>query len=153
MEKPFVGFWWRVLAYFIDGIILAILFVAIGAMVGVSMFSPNMDPTGMQQASGMILLIQIVVPILYFGLMQGSSLQATVGKMAIGAIVTDTDGERMSWGKAIIREVCKIPSGIILMIGYIMIAFTGRKQGLHDIMAGTLVLKKRIVREALEAEA
>jgi len=79
---------------------------------------------------------------LYFALMESSSKQATLGKMMIGVIVTDTDGNRISFGRASGRYFAKIPSAIILMIGYIMAAFTKRKQALHDMMAGCLVIRK-----------
>ena len=57
-------------------------------------------------------------------------------------IVTDEAGNRISFGKATGRHFGKILSALILYIGYIMIAFTGKKQGLHDILAGTLVVKR-----------
>lgn len=154
MDKPYVGFWWRVLAYIIDAVIMSTIFLVIGLIIGVSMFGTNIDPaTGAPQISAVAIIIQFAVPILYYGIMQGSPMQASVGKLAIGAVVTDMRGERMSWGKSFLREVCKIPSAIVLLIGFIMVAFTGRKQGLHDIMAGTLVLKRRIVRAAAHVQA
>ena len=79
---------------------------------------------------------------LYFALMESSSKQATLGKMMIGVIVTDTDGNRISFGRASGRFFGKIVSWITLLIGYRMAAFTKRKQALHDIMAGCLVIRK-----------
>ena len=78
---------------------------------------------------------------LYFPVMESSAWQATVGKRAVGIIVTDLDGRRIGFVKALGRTLGKILSGLIIYIGYIMIAFTDRKQGLHDILAGTLVIK------------
>jgi uncharacterized RDD family membrane protein YckC len=75
--------------------------------------------------------------------MESSSKQATLGKMALGIIVTDLEGQRISFGKATGRHFSKIVSGIILYIGFIMVAFTEKKQGLHDMMAGCLVVVKR----------
>lgn len=80
---------------------------------------------------------------LYYALMESSSRQATLGKMALGIIVTDTEGQRVSFAKATGRHFGKIVSGIILYIGFIMIAFTEKKQGLHDIMANCLVVIKK----------
>ena len=74
--------------------------------------------------------------------MESSKLQGTVGKIALGIEVTDLDGNQISFGKANGRYFCKIISTIILMIGYIMVAFTEKKQGLHDMMAGCLVVNK-----------
>ena len=79
--------------------------------------------------------------ILYFVLMESSAKQATLGKMALGLVVVDVDGNRISFLRALGRYFAKILSGIILLIGYIMVGFTERKQGLHDMIASTLVVK------------
>jgi uncharacterized RDD family membrane protein YckC len=79
----------------------------------------------------------------YFALMESSSRQATLGKMALGIVVTDMDGKRISFGRAVGRNLGKIISSIILLIGYFMIAFTQKKQGLHDIVTKCLVVVKR----------
>ena len=71
------------------------------------------------------------------------SSQATLGKMALGLKVTDVHGRRLTFGNALGRSLAKILSGLILAIGYIMAAFDDRKQGLHDKMASTLVMKTR----------
>ena len=71
--------------------------------------------------------------------MESSSTQATLGKMAMSIVVTDISGNRVSFGRATGRHFAKIISAIILYIGYLMIAFTEKKQGLHDIIADTLV--------------
>jgi uncharacterized RDD family membrane protein YckC len=74
--------------------------------------------------------------------MESSSKRATLGKMALGIIVTDLEGKRISFGRATGRFFSKILSGIIIYIGFIMVAFTDKKQGLHDMIAGTLVIAK-----------
>ena len=74
--------------------------------------------------------------------MEASSKQGTLGKMVLGIIVTDEAGNRISFGRATGRYFGKILSSLILLIGYIMIAFTKKKQGLHDLLASTLVVKK-----------
>lgn len=75
--------------------------------------------------------------------MESSPTQATLGKMTLGIIVTDTEGKRVSFGRATGRHWAKIISGLILFIGYFMAAFTSRKQALHDIIADCLVVVKR----------
>lgn len=95
-------------------------------------------------------LISFVAQWLYFALLESSKMQATVGKLAIGLIVTDLNGQRISFGRATGRYFAKILSGLILLIGYIMVAFTQRKQGLHDMIANTLVYKTRDPREVAE---
>ena len=78
---------------------------------------------------------------LYFALMESGAKQATVGKQALGLIVTSERGERISFMNATGRYFGKIVSALILLIGYFMCLFDDRNQTLHDKMAGTLVIK------------
>ena len=63
--------------------------------------------------------------------------------MALGMKVTDLAGNRISFLRATGRYFAKIISALILFIGFIMVAFTEKKQGLHDMIAGTLVVRTR----------
>jgi uncharacterized RDD family membrane protein YckC len=74
--------------------------------------------------------------------MESSAWQGTLGKKALGLTVTDLEGRRISFGRATGRYFAKIISTLILCIGYMMAGFTERKQALHDMIAGTLVLRK-----------
>ena len=74
--------------------------------------------------------------------MESSSLQATLGKMIFGMKVTDLNGNRISFARATGRHFAKYLSSMILFIGYIMAGFTERKQALHDMIAGTLVIRR-----------
>lgn len=87
-------------------------------------------------------ILGLTINWLYCTLMESSSKQATLGKMALGIVVVDANVNRISFGKATGRFLGSIVSGLIIGIGYIMAAFTERKQGLHDKMAGTYVVKK-----------
>ena len=87
--------------------------------------------------------VAVVASWLYFSLMESSPRGATVGKMVVGLRVVDEQGQRISFLRATGRFFAKIISALILLIGYLMVAFTDRKRGLHDIMAGTLVVKVR----------
>jgi uncharacterized RDD family membrane protein YckC len=164
MQQPqlyYAGFWKRFGAYLIDGIIISvvigIVFLVFGGLFGLGMVSSEMDFSNdsmqMQDAEAMMVgammgtfmflwLVSIVAQWLYFALMEASSNQGTLGKMALGIKVTDTFGHPITFGRATGRFFGKILSGAIFMIGYIMAAFTERKQALHDMMAGTLVLEK-----------
>ena len=77
---------------------------------------------------------------LYFALQESGAHQATIGKRMMGLRVFDMNGQRISFGRASGRYFAKILSALILLIGFVMIAFTARKQGLHDMIAGTVVL-------------
>ena len=68
---------------------------------------------------------------LYYAIMESSKPQATIGKMALGTKVTTLGGERIGFGRASGRYFGKIVSGLTLGIGYLMAAFTERRQALH----------------------
>ena len=145
-DVAYGGFWIRVVAYLIDGILLNIVFGIIGVIVGVSMIPidpTNTDPMASMEHMGRFQLVALVVTWLYFALMESSPRGATVGKMVLGLRVVDEQGNRISFARATGRFFAKFVSTIILMIGYLMVAFTERKRGLHDMIAGTLVIKNR----------
>jgi len=90
-------------------------------------------------------ILRILVPNLiwwvYTAGLTSSSLKATLGKKILGLKVVDLNGSRISFGKATGRFLASILSGLILGIGYLMVAFNPKKQGLHDQIAGTYVVK------------
>ncbi len=145
----YAGFWRRFVAYILDAILILILFVLLNQLVGgvYECVEPSMEigaPFGVRcGATGLGNALYVIVSLLYFGAMESSARQATLGKMALGIAVTDQAGGRISFGRAIGRNAGKYVSAIILAIGFIMAAFTSRKQALHDIMAGCLVVKRR----------
>jgi len=143
----YAGFWRRFGAALIDGVILwiggIILGVILGSLIGLFLGIRGTDMEIIKKvAVTNIYIIGTVLHWLYYTLLESSSRQATLGKAAVGIIVTDLDGGRISFGRASGRYWGKMVSALILMVGFIMVAFTERKQGLHDIMAGCLVLKK-----------
>lgn len=133
----FAGFWIRVLAYIIDIIPLAIIGVLLALVSG----DPLIDTDPAAPIYGISDVIGLIIGIAYFVGFESSAYQATPGKMALGLIVTDSDGRRISPMRAVGRYFAKILSAMILLIGFIMVAFTERKQGLHDMIASTLVVK------------
>lgn len=140
-SRGYAGFWKRFAAYFIDGIILDVVMTAIGFALGVNTFTmrtADVAPGRLATYS----VISVVLSWLYFALLESSSSQATVGKMALSIVVTDRDGARISFARATGRYFGKILSAFILCIGYIMAGFTEKKQALHDLLAGTLVVNK-----------
>jgi uncharacterized RDD family membrane protein YckC len=88
---------------------------------------------------GIVIVLIIFGSWLYEAFMLSSPYQATLGKMIFGMKVTDLSGNRISFGRATGRHFAKWLSGMILCIGFIMVGLTERKQGLHDMLAGTLV--------------
>jgi len=91
---------------------------------------------------GLGFLLGTLIQWLWFTIAESSKWQATIGKKLVGLKVTDENGKRISFGKANGRYWSKIISTLILFIGFFMIAFTKKKQGLHDKIAGTLVVRE-----------
>ena len=150
-QFTYAGFWRRLVAYILDGIVLLLLFVAFDQFVGgiYECVEPTADGIGAELpaimrcgTTGLGQALYVVVTLLYFAAMEASPRQATLGKMAMGIAVTDTAGGRITFGRAIGRNASKYVSLIILLIGFIMAAFTRRKQALHDIMANCLVVRR-----------
>jgi len=149
----YAGFWLRFVALLIDGLLLyfvsMILFLPFAASTGMGMRGMMTgrppDPQAifpMIHALLRLALLRTVLHWLYYSLLESSAWQGTLGKKALGLEVTDLDGNRISFGRATGRFFAKIISAIILGIGYLMAGFTEKKQALHDILAGTLVIRK-----------
>ena len=154
----YAGFWLRFVAYLLDYIVIYIIqvfvFVPILGLLGFTMFATggfDFSNISEEEAFGMVLAVMsailaasalvFVIQTLYFSLMESSKYQATLGKMALGLKVTNLNGGRLDLGKSILRNIGKVISGMILLIGYIMAGFTDKKQALHDMIAGALVVK------------
>jgi uncharacterized RDD family membrane protein YckC len=142
------GFWIRVVAAIVDFFIIHFAVHIVAAIFGLGGFAfhPGLHGLGHGAAlpflifgSGVLGVVTICGSWLYEALLESSSYQATLGKMIFGMKVTDLYGNRISFGRATGRHFAKILSGMILGIGFIMVGFTERKQGLHDMIAGTLV--------------
>jgi len=125
----FGGFWIRVLAYFIDTVILVSVFLPGGIILLLSGFEP------------LAKVFYLVMAWIYFAVLQSSSWQASVGKKAVGLKVVDKNGDRISFGRATGRHFAKVISTLTIFIGYMMVGWTKRKEGLHDKIAGTLVIR------------
>jgi uncharacterized RDD family membrane protein YckC len=152
----YAGFWLRLVAYLIDSILVAIVFgaflaIAILALGGGPFLDSLKNADNPDQlfpllfASWFIVLVPIVIvlPWLYFAKMESSAHQGTLGKIALGLIVADMAGRRITFGRATGRYFAKIITGLIpLGIGYIMAGFTEKKQALHDMIAACLVLRR-----------
>jgi len=149
----YAGFWRRFAAYTIDGLILSVpngILVAIFGLQLLTLFDFgeqgmefNFDKLGTIIAAAVWLALAIfLVRVFYFALFESSRLRATPGKMALGIVVTDLTGRRVSFARALGRNLGKLISGLILSIGYIMAGLTAKKQALHDMMADCLVVMR-----------
>jgi uncharacterized RDD family membrane protein YckC len=153
----YAGFWRRFVGYYVDYMIISIMILIV-----VTIFSKffNYDLLSAVLASkilnielsqgaiwrGVTMLITsvglyFVIWTVYYCSFEVSKLQATPGKYIVGIKVTDLNGEKITFNRALIRRLSAILSTLVFFIGYLFSAFTEKKQTFHDILANTLVVK------------
>ncbi len=138
--QAFGGFIRRGFAYLIDILILDIFifFEDYGAMAW---------PDYIAKGSGLTIALKTAIigyVILYFPLLEGSPVKATIGKYLMGLKVVDSSGQRLSWKMVFIRYYSKIFLAILTaFFSLALILFNHRKQGLHDLVCGSYVVKRR----------
>jgi len=138
----YAGIWLRALAYIFDSIL-------VGIVVGFTILRPLMERAGISPDNPWVLftgnsrqivainLLVAMVGWLYWASLESSVWQATFGKRILGLQVTDLDGRRLSFARASGRHF-----GKIIFVGFVLAAFTPKKQALHDMMAGCLVIRR-----------
>ena len=147
-ELSYVGFWARFLSFVVDSIWAMIL---IALIVGVGLSAPEIDlkeATDPDRAVGVLLqrlprlgleLLLIGVAFVFFWMFRS----ATPGKMLVSAVIVDAKTlGKPSTGQLIGRYLAYYVSTLPLCLGFLWVAFDRRKQGWHDKIAGTLVIKK-----------
>jgi len=148
--KP-AGFWRRFWAAWLDGMIVWALSVPfmilwlIPALTGAAPVDTWGEEERMAWASAFLLywMASVVVETLYFALLESSRHRATLGRIVLGIEVTDTAGGRISFWRALGRRLGRVLSGMMFGIGFVVMLFNDRRQTLHDMMAGTLVVRRR----------
>ena len=141
-EKVYAGFWARLGASIIDGILVGIVVMVVGTLTTFALFVPS-SSTSYQSASSTALTLSLVIGFfiswIYYAYLESSPAQATLGKRVIKVKVTDLEGRRISFKRASARWLAKFLSIASLGLGFLLIGFSEKKQGLHDKIAGTLV--------------
>jgi uncharacterized RDD family membrane protein YckC len=143
----YAGFWVRFLAVLIDAVIVIVVMMPVRIILHAPMgvmaatHPRGFNPFMFLPFFGLSALLSVVAAWLYEAYFLSSERQATLGKMALGLKVTDMNGRRLSFGQATLRHFAKWLSDVTFLIGYIIAAFTQRKQALHDLVAGTVVLR------------
>jgi uncharacterized RDD family membrane protein YckC len=127
------GFWLRFVALIVDSALMMILLAAM-VMAGASI--------GGEEMAGIAYLAWILVSFLYWPVMESTPRRATFGKMLLGLVVADVDGGKLSFVRSLLRNLAKIISAIPLYIGFLLAAFTARKQALHDLITKAVVLRQ-----------
>jgi uncharacterized RDD family membrane protein YckC len=150
---PYGGFWIRVLAYLIDNVILSAAAAPLFFLLVLPTIVPvmheaerNQEPSpemvfAILSAGFIYVVLAFVGQWLYEALLTSSSWQGTIGKRVLRLKVVDEAGNRVGFGRATGRFFAKILSSWFLCIGFIMVGFTDRKRGLHDMLAATLVMR------------
>ena len=142
---PHASFGTRLLAYIIDCIVLSGLIFG-----GLTIYLEDPEKALLllsvvsYDSPFLLYLIFLIAGWLYFSISESSAIKASLGKAILGYKVVDKQGSRISFGKASKRYYSKILSGILLFIGYLMILWSPTKQGLHDIIAATVVIKRGV---------
>ena len=155
-EVVLAGFWKRVAASMVDSFVMGIvswIITMVVSMVILAVFGLSAaggfasGNTGAMSTGMMVMQIgsYLIGPLLaasYYAYFHASSSQATLGKMAVGIKVVRSDGHRITLARGIGRYFATWLSSLIVGIGFLMAAFTERKQGLHDMICDTLVVDK-----------
>jgi uncharacterized RDD family membrane protein YckC len=147
-RAAYAGFWLRLAAYLIDNVLL-------GAVLGNILLRPLMgrpggipadDPwfmfTNTSPQVTALMLLFLMGNWVYFASLESSPWRATLGKKALGLMVVDLAGNRISFPRASGRFFAKIISSMTFLIGFLMAGFTAKKQALHDMLAGCLVTRR-----------
>ncbi|WP_424244531.1 putative RDD family membrane protein YckC/Tfp pilus assembly protein PilE [Elusimicrobium posterum] len=134
----YAGFWRRFLAVIIDTFFVLFVLAAIAAA---AVYAQHNLPAYSEyiEVQGAFPLLILSFALLYFPLMEASPLQATLGKKMLGIKVTNKSGDPASFYRTFFRHIFKYISSI-LMLGYLITPFTSKKQALHDILSGSLVV-------------
>ena len=139
------GFWLRFVAFLIDEIIWNLLVTLVVVLLVMYAFAAVM-------AGGNIVAVILIVILAGFGITLGwyfyhaycesSDWQGSIGKRALGLYVTDAQGGRLTFGRALARNFSIMISHMTMGVGYIMAGFTKKKQALHDMVADCVVCRR-----------
>ena len=136
----YAGFWLRVAASLVDGFIVNLIFAILG--ISYFWFFAKNNPSLSNSTQTVMGILYFVIWIFYFPFMESRG-GTTFGKKIVGIKVLNANGEPVGFLRSLGRNLAKIISALILMIGFIMAGFTKKKQGLHDIIASCVVVRSR----------
>ncbi len=138
--SPYASFGTRLAAFALDYFIVIAVLVPFAIPIALISYVGHLS-----EETDLIIsyTIGVIVPWLYWAAFESSKRQATLGKRVVGILVTDVNGNRLTFLRATARHFSKIVSASTLLAGFVMAAFTQRRQALHDLISGCLVLKKQ----------
>lgn len=145
----YAGFWKRFAAFILDILIIVLLSIPyflllIPILIPVVVITGNDQQKIADVTNALTNIGSFFISWLYYALMESSKKQGTFGKMALGIKVVDIEGKQISFWRATGRYFSRIVSAFLFCVGYLMIAFTEKKQALHDKIANCLVVNKNV---------
>lgn len=147
MEDSYGGFWMRVIAHAVDTIILSVFVAIFGVVTSIVGMNP-VDPSGQ-----FILSMSITGFIFFYSVSMNFLFAGTIGKRVLGLQVLDSRTlEKITFTQSCVRSFTQFISAFVVCLGYISVAFSKRKQGWHDLMAGTVVVKDSCLDEIRQEE-
>ena len=138
----YAGFWSRYAALLIDIIIMRIVIIPLVFGIAFFLVSLNLVEQNNEYIGMFIILLFSFIAFIFYFVFMTYKFQATLGKMAVGIVVKGEDGKKLSLKKIIIREVFKIVQLIVFSFLFVLVVFTGKKQGLHDLAVKSVVICK-----------
>lgn len=139
----YAGFFQRFGAYFMDCILINLCFWAAAIFLTMGAVKVFGEDSAAVAGVGMLLyLVLIAFPWLYFALQESGEHSATLGKRAGHLMVVTTEGDAIGFGRATGRHLAKVISALPCGMGFVMAMFTPKKQALHDMIAGTVVIAR-----------
>lgn len=149
-ERIYAGFWRRLIAVILDQIILIVarffIYGALGLMVYAMLYLFDVRDHHtliFSIGGGVLTLVDMWLTWIYFAMMESSSLQGSLGKLALGIRVYHVDNRPLKFEEATVRYFAKILSAASLSVGYLLAAFSSKKQALHDFVAHAVLVVER----------
>lgn len=139
------GFWIRLAAYFIDGFLVITVASLLTLLTGSAPFAEST----LDEPLTPFELVSLIVSLLYFIIMPVTKFQGTYGKAMLGIKIVDHNYKRISFLRSIGRYLSWILASLIFFIGFLLIPFTKRKIGLHDLIVSTYVVHDSEIKKLL----
>jgi len=130
-ELEYAGFWSRVAALIVDNAVVTIFGLAL------------LIAAGFVGAGAVVIanFVFMLIAFLYWPVLESSERQATLGKQLLGIQVTDANGARLTFVRSLLRNLAKIISSLPFGLGFLLAAFTPKRQALHDMITKCLVVR------------
>lgn len=146
VSSAYAATWQRFVALVCDSVLLWVLGLAVAVVISaVALYvvpgGIRINWLGESMTDVMEWLILLPTSVLYYSLQESSAAQGTLGKRAVGIRVTDLEGRRLTFGRSLARAIGRWLSYSALLVGFLIQPFTVRKQALHDLLAGTIVVR------------